>query len=313
MKYVMLFVLLSSFAANAQYKSENLKLEPQSGIAQSKYTYENLQLYPIRANKAFEAEHKDLGKYVGLKEALEKRKIVVTEKTKQGTVNSLILENVSSDTIMILSGEVVQGGKQDRVVGQDLILYPKSGKKAVSVFCVEHGRWNPKNGDGSFKEYFSISSNEVRKAATVKKDQTEVWNKVAETTSKNKAETSTGTLTALKQSESLSKNLKRYTDHFQNSLASDKNVIGVVAVSGNTILGCDMFASHEIFSMYLPGLLNSYSTEAITSGTPAKVSYQKVEEYLNSIIADESKQEEVVEKKGVMLKEGNKKLHISTF
>lgn len=313
MKYVMLFVFFSSFAAQAQYKSENLKLESASAVAQNKFNYENLQLYPIRANKAFEAEHQDLGNYVGLKEALEKRKIIVTEKSKEGTVNSLVLENISSDTIMILSGEVVQGGKQDRVVGQDMILYPKSGKKNVSVFCVEHGRWNPKNGDGSFKQYFSISSNEVRKAATVKKDQSEVWDKVAETTSKNQAGTSTGTLTALKDSETLSKNLKRYTDHFQNSLASDKTVIGVVAVTGNTILGCDMFATHEIFSMYLPGLLNSYSTEAITSGAPAKVSYRKVEEYLNAIIADESKQESVVEKNGVMLKEGKKKLHISTF
>lgn len=313
MKYVMLFFIFCSLVCHAQYKSENLKLDSQTLVAQNKYKYENLQLYPIRANKAFCTEHKDLGNYVGLKDALKKRKIVVTEKSKQGTVNSLVLENVSKDTIMILSGEVVQGGKQDRVIGQDLILYPKSGKKDVAVFCVEHGRWNPKGGDTSFKEYFSISSNEVRKAATVKKDQQEVWDKVSETTSKNKAETSTGTLTALRASESLSKDLNKYTDHFQKVLATDDNVIGLVAVTGNTILGCDMFASHEIFKMYLPGLLNSYSTEAITSGTPANVPYKKVEEYLNSIIADESKQEEVVEKKGVMLKQGNKKLHISTF
>jgi hypothetical protein len=312
MKYIMLFFMIASVVCNAQYKSENLRLDDQTAMA-NKYKYENLQLYPIRANKAFRAEHKDLGKYVGLKEALEKQKIVVTEKSKQGTVNSLFLENVSRDTIMILSGEVVQGGKQDRVIGQDLILYPKSGKKDVSVFCVEHGRWNPKKGDGSFKEYFSISSNEVRKAATVKKDQQEVWNKVSETTSKNKAETSTGTLTALKESESFTKDLNKYASHFNNALANDDEVIGLVAVTGNTILGCDMFASHEIFKMYLPGLLNSYSTEAITSGKPASVSYQKVEAYLHSIIADESKQEEVVEKNGVMLKEGNKKLHISTF
>jgi hypothetical protein len=309
----MLFFMLSALICNGQYKTENLRLDSSTTVAQNKYKYENLQLYPIRANRAFRREHKDLGNYIGLKEALEKRKIVVTEQSKQGSVNSLILENVSKDTIIVLSGEVVQGGKQDRVVGEDLILYPKSGKKDVSVFCVEHGRWNPKNGDTSFKEYFSISSNEVRKAATVKKDQQEVWDKVSETTSKNDARTSTGTLTALKESESLSKNLSKYSNHFKSVLANDDQVIGLVAVTGSTILGCDMFANHEIFKMYLPGLLNSYSTEAITSGKPATVSYQKVEEYLHSIIGDESKQEEVVEKKGVMLKEGNKKLHISTF
>ncbi|HEY0653785.1 MAG TPA: DUF6569 family protein [Chryseosolibacter sp.] len=313
MKYFIVLTVFAAFAANAQYKSENLKLDPQAAVTQNKYTYENLRLYPIRANKTFEAEHKNLGTYVSLKEALEKRKIIVSEKSRQGTVNSLLIENVSNDTIMILSGEVVQGGKQDRVVGEDVILYPKSGRKDVSVFCVEHGRWSPKNGDTSFKDYFSISTNEVRKAATVTKNQGEVWEKVAETTSKNRAQTSTGTLTALKESQTLSNELKRYTEHFQEALADDKTVIGLVAVSGDRILGCDMFASHAIFSTYLPGLLNSYSTEAITSGKPASISYEKVEEYLNDIIADEARQEEVVEKKGVMLKQGTKKIHISTF
>src|SRR6185436_2793758 len=120
-------------------------------------------------------------------------------------------ENISKDTVMVLSGEVVQGGKQDRMIAQDFILYPKSGKKDVSVFCVEHGRWQPKDQGMEFKKYYTISSNEVRKAATVKKDQSEVWKKVAETTDANKAGTATGTLTALKESGDFNKQLKKYT------------------------------------------------------------------------------------------------------
>jgi hypothetical protein len=84
-------------------------------------------------------------------------------------------------------------------------------------------------------------------------------------------------------------------------------------VSGSTILGCDMFLTHDIFSKYFPGLVHSYATEAITSGSAVTVPYVKVQQYLDSIIADESKQEQEVEKKGTMLKDGNKKIHISTF
>jgi hypothetical protein len=43
------------------------------------------------------------------------------------------------------------------------------------------------------------------------------------------------------------------------------------------------------------------------------VPYVKVQQYLDSIIADESKQEKEVEKKGTILKDGNRKVHISTF
>lgn len=316
MKHLILLclcALVSMPVLRAQYQLENLTLESRAQVAQDRYTYQKLQLYPIRANNTFRSHHKDVAKYVTLKEALEKKKVVISEKSRSGTVNTLFIENVSSDTVIVLSGEVVQGGKQDRVIAQDFVLYPKSGQKDVSVFCVEHGRWSPKNGDTSFRQYFTISSNEIRKAATVNKNQQDVWNKVSETTDKNRANTSTGTLTALQQSESYTKDVKQYTDHFQGTLSAEQDVIGVVAVTGSTILGCDMFATHEIFAQYLSNLLHSYATEAITSGKEVDVPYEKVEEYLKTILADESKQESEVEKKGTMLKDGNKKIHISTF
>jgi hypothetical protein len=316
MKHLITFVLCTLAASvelNAQYSSENLKLDASSATPGSKYRYEKLQLYPIRANSTFISYHKGIAKYVTLKDALESKRVVISEKSDAGTVNSLFIENISRDTIIVLSGEVIQGGKQDRVIAQDFVLYPKSGKKDVSVFCVEHGRWNTRRGDTSFNVYYSISSNEVRKAATVKKDQLEVWDKVAETNQKNKTTTSTGTLAALKTSEALNAGVKRYVDHFQELLSSEADVIGVVAVSGNTILGCDMFASHDIFTKYLSNLLNSYATEAITSGKEPEVSYQKVKQYLNSLIADESRQEMEIERKGTMLKDGEKKIHISAF
>ena len=303
-------VMFSISMSNAQYTKNNLKLE--SDGSKAKYHYQNLQLYPIRANATFVADNKSVSKFETLKNALDKKKVVITE-ANGGDVNSLFIENISKDTVMILSGEVVQGGKQDRMVAQDVILYPKSGKKDLSVFCVEHGRWQPKESGMEFKKYYSISSNEVRKAATVKKDQHEVWNKVAETTMKNKATTSTGALTALKESDDYNKELKKYTDYFESLIANEGDVIGMIAVSGENVLGCDMFATHELFEKHYSNLINSYATEAITTGKEVKLPSEKVNQYLLTIIEDESKQEREVQKKGIMLKDGQKKIHISTF
>jgi hypothetical protein len=304
-------LILICTGIKAQYNSTNLALE--SVASSNVYLFENLQLYPIKANQAFVNEHKNLGTYVTLKEALEKEKVKITEYSG-GTVNTLYIENTSADTVMVLSGEVVQGGKQDRVIAQDFILAPNSGRKDVSVFCVEHGRWQTqKGGDMSFQQYFSISSNDVRKAATVNKNQQEVWKKVAETTEKNKAETATGTLTALQNSGSFTQDLEKYTKHFNKIFASQADVIGVIVVAGDKILGCDMFATHEIFENHYPNLLNSYATEAITSGKQVSVSYSKVNAYLQSIIADEGTQEKEVEGKGAIMKNRGKKIHITTF
>jgi hypothetical protein len=302
--------LCVSVIATAQYNKDNLKLE--SVTTQNKYKFQNLQLYPIRANDVFVAQHKSLGKFVTLKEALEKKKVAITE-SNGGEVNTLFIENTSRDTIIVLSGEVVQGGKQDRMIAQDFILYPKSGKKDVSVYCVEHGRWQPKADGMEFKQYYNMSTNEVRKAATVKKDQQEVWNKVAETTDKHKANTSTGTLTALKESGDLNKELKKYTDFFGGLIMNEQDIIGMVAVSGDKILGCDMFATHEMLQKHYNGLINSYATEAITSGKAVNITYQKVNQYMQTIIDDETKQEKEVQKNGTMLKQGRHKLHITTF
>jgi len=313
-KTLNILLLLIATAASAQYNKENLSLDKTAST--TAYQYGNLRLYPIRANDSFFKVHRNLGKYLTLEQALKSEKIEVTETgttRNDGTVNELYVKNVSADTIMILSGEVVQGGKQDRMIAQDIILYPRQDKKKVTVYCVEHGRWQPKADGKSFKNYYSVSSNEVRKAGTVSKNQQEVWNKVADATSKNQAESSTGTLAALKSSGTFTTDLKKYTDHFQKVLITEANVIGFVAVSGDRILGCDMFATHSMLTDHYSGLINSYATEAITSGKPVTIQAEEVNKYLLTIITDEQKQDTEINKKGTQLKEKNRKLHISTF
>jgi len=310
--HITFLLVLTTALAHAQYNKTNLKLEP---TAQKNYAYANLQLYPIRANATFANKHKNIGNYVTLKSGLQHKKARITERD-QGEVNTLYIENTSADTIMVLSGEVVQGGKQDRVIAQDFLLYPHS-KKDISVFCVEPGRWQPKEQGReamSFKsETYSFSTNDVRKAAVVEKDQQKVWDKVAETTQKNNATTATGALTALQNAGTFNANLKKYTDHFKPLFINEPDVIGLVAVSGDEILGCDMFATHQLLMAHYADLINAYATQAITTGKPATVSREKVQQYLDTLIADENKQENEVKKKGTMLKEGNRKLHFSTF
>ncbi len=304
------FFLLLSMSLQAQYNEKNLSLG--SPAASSEYRFGNLQLYPVHASRDFHSYHRDVARFVTLKEALTNNKVKITEHPK-GDVNTLFIENTSADTVVILAGEVVQGGKQDRMIATDFILYPQSGKKDISVFCVEHGRWQEKGTGKSFQEYYTISSNEVRKAGAVQKDQQEVWKKVSENTTKNNAGSSSGTLAALKHSESFNASLKEYVDHFEKMMREDADVVGLVAVSGDRVLGCDMFATHGLFRQHYPNLINSYATEAITSGKPVSISYDEVGRYLLSIIADEKEQDEKIKRNGTLLKEGKNKLHISTF
>jgi len=327
-------------ASVAQYNTDNLKVREAVS-----FTYKNLRLYPVFANQAFLDEHKDISKYTPLQKAVAENKISVTETGSaananvvndhvghhntrtntmvnqssggSGTVNTLFIENTSNDTIMIMAGEVVKGGKQDRVLAQDMVLLPHSGRRDISVFCVEHGRWQyseeSQKANNTFYGYSKVSTTSVRKAAVVEKDQQKVWKNVADITAKNSASSNSGTYTALDTSRKYNEELKAYIDFFNARIRSEGNVIGVVACTGDKVIGCDLFATPDMFRQYFDNLMSSYSTEAISNGSTATAGYQTVQTYLDKILLDESKQETEVEKNGTILKSRGKKLHLATF
>jgi hypothetical protein len=89
-------------------------------------------------------------------------------------VNTLVLVNNSKRPLILLAGEIVTGGKQDRIVGKDRIIAPESDPVDLSVFCVEHGRWTVTSDKfGNYKNLMAAPS--VRKQAMAEKDQQKVW------------------------------------------------------------------------------------------------------------------------------------------
>lgn len=321
--FLLVAVCLGWVAATAQYNKSNLTL--QADETATKFTLKNMRIYPVLAQATFVNAQQDVGKYTSLGDALKQKKLVITE-DKDGQVNKLYAENVSQDTIMILGGEVISGGKQDRMIANDFILPPKSGKKDLSVFCVEHGRWHYKepesisgSGDANDKTMYmfscspGIASTKVRKAGNVEKNQSSVWNNVEEVTGKNNAGSSTGAYTALDSNVNYKKQLVEYTPFFKKILAANPSTIGMVVVTGDSVLGCELFATHELLMQHADDIINSYATEAMTNGSKVTISNSKVQSYVNKLLADETKQERLIKENGTELKDRNRKLHIAFY
>jgi hypothetical protein len=131
-------------------------------------SYKNLTIFPVRASFVTETDA-----YITLDEGIKAGTVVITEKgaraarrprvrrgssnaanaanqeavsyNEGASVNELALVNKSGKKLLLLAGEVIVGGQQDRIVQEDLII-PSSGVPiALSVFCVEHGRWTPRS------------------------------------------------------------------------------------------------------------------------------------------------------------------------
>jgi len=327
MKTITFIALLFPLAIFSQYKLGEKFLvynKNASGADLKKFTCENLRLYPIIAQDSFKMAFRSMAKFTPLKQALAQKKVVITEKGNGAAVNTLTIENKSKDTIIVNCGEVIKGGQQDRVINKDMVLYPNSGKKDLPVFCVEQGRWSARgesvrsrslnDADGAdFTGYYNYSSVELRKVVEKEKDQTKVWSKVSEINKKNKTETATSTYTALDKSSDYTSKMSKYLSFFTPVINSEKDIVGVIIVTGDKVLGADIFATHELFMQNFDGLLHSYATEAIINGKPVTVNQATVDKYVTDLLSNEKIQEKTLQKKGSKFEEKGKKIRISSF
>lgn len=149
-------------------------------------THGNLTIYPVVAGKVH-----DTSDFITLDEGIRTGDVVVTEVGNMHAmvrrplpnyrpgpqVNTLVLVNNSKRPLILLAGEIVTGGKQDRIVGKDRIIGPESDPVDLSVFCVEHGRWTETSNKFSSSNYL-MAQPTVRKQAMAEKDQQKVWDAV---------------------------------------------------------------------------------------------------------------------------------------
>ena len=68
-----------------------------------------------------------------------------------GRVNELQIENTGAEQVFIQAGDIVKGGKQDRVLTVSFLLPANSGRLPIASFCVEQGRWSARGKEDQAK------------------------------------------------------------------------------------------------------------------------------------------------------------------
>lgn len=307
------------------FTTQHLRLD----VLSNPYRYQNLQLYPIIASSAFLDHHKVLGPYLSLKEGLEQKKLIITEVhttdsppadttgicilVDDAEVNTLFIENISYDTIIILGGEVIQGGKQDRMIVSDFMLPPCSGKIDVAVYCVEHGRWTAKDEDLFFSVTPGIAPAPVREVLpSEQQPQMKVWEEVSRMNLDLKARSSTEALVEIMFDKELNDHIDPYLEFF-NTIKWPFQVVGVVAVVGNEIVGCDIFAQHELFLNYYPDLVSSYCGKVHQHDEDVNLPAQDVQSFFTKIVESEASLEKHLSENGTQLKHKNYRLHVAAY
>jgi len=231
------------------------------------YTYQNLTIFLVHGKDSLPGK-----KFLTLPEALEQKKIVVHETR---SVNELSVENISIDVdIFIQSGDVVKGGQQDRVLGYDLIVPPKSGKVPILSFCVEAGRWSQRGGEsaGQFgSSMHNASGKSLKLAVNLSRKQDEVWAKVKEAQDKLaknvgqsvQSKDSPTSLQLTLEDKKLLESLDGYVKAFAKMTEGKQDVIGYVTAVNGKIDGADIFGSPVLFAKAWPRLLKGCAVDAL--------------------------------------------------
>jgi hypothetical protein len=274
----------------------------------------SLTVFPVVAPKTYAT-----GEFLTLDEGLRSGEVVVTEygnirglvrrrvtpavQRESAEVNRLVLINNSTRPLLLLAGEIVTGGKQDRVIGKDRIVPAESDPVDLSVFCVEPGRWvaTSQQFGTSGATYGGVAGAmsgkvpapstlmaqpSVRAKAMGDKDQAEVWAEVRKQQQSMAVEVvaagaapaasadairSTSSYAAVMENKDVKEKVdevaKPIEQNYQSLISQlrDHKAVGVVVAVNGRIIWADVFASTELLEKYWPKLVRSYASEAVVT------------------------------------------------
>lgn len=222
-----------------------------------------------------------------LREGMESGKLHVSERGGMDIENIrwLRVKNNSDQPILMLSGEVLKGGRQDRMVMKDTLIMPSEKDQYIPVVCIEEGRWSKKELPFSYQGFANAN---LRLMAANRVKQVNIWSEIEFQVDRTNTKSKTKSYLAIRKQKENAIAIQEYYQYFEkkmNLLASNTN--GIIFLSANKILGVELFVSHDLMKKYQKSFLMSYIETAVVHGGSIKISKDTVELYLKNMLKDE--------------------------
>ncbi|MDI6774269.1 MAG: hypothetical protein QME60_02580 [Verrucomicrobiota bacterium] len=215
------------------------------------WQYRNLTVFPLTLRQRGRAP--DIR---ALDEAFSWRWIAVREKDN-AQVSALEVRNESDHSIFLMAGEILAGGKQNRMVRNDVLLQPNSGFVEIPVYCGEKDRWSVRYEEFGSAGYLAHPG--LRKSAAAGAEQGAIWSEIDAQSERAKVTSPTRDYRQVYEDKAVIRDLDEYAAHFRRLPAA--STVGAVAAWGGRIVGCDIFTDLRLFSELWSKLLLSYGFE----------------------------------------------------
>lgn len=220
--------------------------------------YQNITVVPVGTTRKGPFQ-----RYTLLEQGLQDKTLAVREmqgNAGQAQVNSVEVRNEGRDPVYLLGGEMILGGKQDRIIERDTVVPPTKEWTTVSVFCVEQGRWHGQNME--FAAGGALVQPSLQQAA-LSGDQSQVWAEVARKNLQHGTQSSSGTYRRTIQNAALRSKIAPYREQLVRSMPPDVQVAGMVFAINGDIRVADLFGNPVLFASLRDKLLSAYILEAL--------------------------------------------------
>ena len=162
-----------------------------------------------------------------------------------------------------MAGELVPGGKQNRIVRRDALIPPRSGEIRLPVYCGEQDRWT--EDPRPFASAAYLSPRGLREQVQSGEAQDQVWAGIRERTAQLGADSPTRDAEVMYKSGRGPAAVAEYRGVF-DQIWKTPQTAGVVVAYGSRIIGADLFSSPRTFAELRRKILDSYALDAFDKG-----------------------------------------------
>lgn len=303
---VVVLLWMQCMTASAQLTYKHLAVQYDSP-----WTCGKLQLIPIR--------YKDTGKgkpnlfnggLISFEDAMRQGKLSVKESSLPGgaDVGLLTIKNNTHKNVLLHSGDMVTGGKQDRAFAETTIIGPHE-QQHMPVFCIEKGRWTEKSR--SFR-YGGQADAALKKEIEVTRKQNRVWKEIERRYQQKGIEKKTWAYSDIYNDTTHLDTACRYKFR-RKMMDSDSAYAGFVAITGRRIINCEIFGSSDLCITSFDAMLKSYlKTITIEDGAPS-LGKDAIKTFLDKFLETETQQQEYLSKHGRIYKYQTQVIHLVAY
>ena len=198
------------------------------------------------------------------------RKVVVVHET--GSVSRLEIENLSGEKdLLVVAGEIVKGGRQDRTLGVDLVV-PAGSRLPIPAYCVERQRWAPRRGEdvARFSGSDCMLTKEALMQAKLGKSQSGVWSSIAKShghlsdylEGDVSSSVSPSSYQLMMEHPRMRARVSEVKEHFGKLMSGYPDAVGFVFLTNGRISTADVFASNQLARTYFDKHLEAALVDA---------------------------------------------------